>query len=266
MKKTNLLHARITTGSFEEFIKEMMMLGQKRISSTVFVANVHMTIESKIDRHFRRLFNQADIVTPDGKPLCAALNFLYGVKQERVSGMDLMPLLLEEAAKKDVSVYFYGSTADILDRIRQKCAELYPSLKIAGMHSPPFRKLSEDEEQVIVDNINESGAGMVLVALGCPKQEKWISSMKGRISSVMVGLGGAFPVFAGAQKRAPKWMQEASLEWLYRFIQEPRRLFKRYFVTNSLFLYLIFKEKARLVFMKKLSEKSLSLPKVEELV
>ncbi len=246
MKKISLLHAQISMGTFDEFVQKMIVLGRSRISSTVFVANVHMAIESKLDQQFGQLFNEADMVLPDGKPLCAALNFLYGIKQERVAGMDLMPALLEEAAKSSVGVYFYGSTEDILRKIRQKCAVKYPSLQIGGMYSPPFRKLSEQEEQKIVDDINASGAGIVLVALGCPKQEKWMSSMKGRISSVMVGVGGAFPVFAGAQKRAPLWMQNASLEWFYRLVQEPRRLFKRYFVTNSVFIFMILREKWRL--------------------
>ncbi|RDB04734.1 WecB/TagA/CpsF family glycosyltransferase [Runella aurantiaca] len=246
MYKAKLLHANISSGTFVDFVQQMIQLGKSRTSTSVFVANVHMFIESKQDYQFGLFFNNADIVLPDGKPLCAALNFLYGIKQERVAGMDLMPILLDEASKSGVIVYFYGSTDDVLQKIREKCVLVYPSLKIGGMYSPPFRKLTADEDQKIINDINASGAGIVFVALGCPKQEKWMSAMKGRISSVMIGVGGAFPVFAGAQKRAPKWMQDASLEWLYRLIQEPRRLFKRYFVTNSLFIFMVLREKLRL--------------------
>jgi len=113
------------------------------------------------------------------------------------------------------------------------------------MYSPPFRWLTEGEEEKIVSNIANSGANMVFVALGCPKQERWMSEMKNQIPAVMVGVGGALPVLVGLQKRAPVWMQKNSLEWFYRLMQEPRRLFKRYFVTNSMFLYLLFKEKAK---------------------
>jgi N-acetylglucosaminyldiphosphoundecaprenol N-acetyl-beta-D-mannosaminyltransferase len=246
MNKTALFQFGISSASYPEFVKAILLLGQNRVSSTVFVANVHMIVESILDPFFGRLFKEADIVTPDGKPLCLAIHFLYGIRQERVAGMDLMPALLNEASKLGVIVYFYGSTDEVLKKIREKCAVLYPSLKIGGMYSPPFRKLTSDEDQKIVNDINASGAGIVLVALGCPKQEKWMSAMKGQISAVMVGVGGAFPVFVGAQKRAPKWMQDASLEWLYRLIQEPRRLFKRYFVTNSVFIFMVLREKLRL--------------------
>ncbi|AXE17021.1 glycosyltransferase [Runella rosea] len=246
MYKARLIHAQISLGKFEEFLDNFIYYSKQRISTCVYVANVHMFIECKIDYDFRASFNLADIVLPDGKPLCNALYYLYNIKQERVAGMDVMPALLERASKSGVIVYFYGSTDDVLKKIHEKCASIYPTLKIGGMYSPPFRKLTADEDQKIIDNINASGAGIVLVALGCPKQEKWMSAMKGRISSVMIGVGGAFPVFAGAQKRAPKWMQDASLEWLYRLVQEPRRLFKRYFVTNSLFIFMVLREKLRL--------------------
>ena len=114
------------------------------------------------------------------------------------------------------------------------------------MHSPPFRVLTEAETETEIQQINASGANMILVALGCPKQERWMANMKGKINAVMVGVGGAFPMLVGIQKRAPLWMQKNSLEWFYRLVQEPRRLFKRYFITNSLFIVLIIKGKIQM--------------------
>jgi N-acetylglucosaminyldiphosphoundecaprenol N-acetyl-beta-D-mannosaminyltransferase len=129
------------------------------------------------------------------------------------------------------------------------CENHYPVLKLVGLYSPPFRALTKEEEVIL--NINASGAGFVFVALGCPKQEKWMAAMKGRINACMVGIGGALPVMIGMQKRAPVWMQKASLEWLYRLIQEPQRLFKRYAVTNTMFIVLLFTQWLKLKFSKK---------------
>ena len=125
------------------------------------------------------------------------------------------------------------------DSLKQK----YPHLSIAGFYSPPFRQLTNIEEEEICNKINSSNPNLIFVVLGCPKQERWMASMKGKLNAVMIGIGGALPVFVGMQKRAPKWMQDYGLEWLFRFIQEPKRLWKRYMVTNSLFLYLIIKAK-----------------------
>ena len=161
-----------------------------------------------------------------------------------------MPDLLAVAESRNASVFLYGSTPGVLNAITQGIGKEYPDLKMAGSHSPPFRILTEEEVKEDIKRINDSGANIVLVALGCPKQEKWMARNKGKIKSVMVGIGGAFPVFAGLQKRAPQWMCDFSLEWLFRLIQEPRRLFKRYFVTNSLFLLLLAWELCRKPFKK----------------
>jgi N-acetylglucosaminyldiphosphoundecaprenol N-acetyl-beta-D-mannosaminyltransferase len=127
----------------------------------------------------------------------------------------------------------------------------YPNLHIRGLYSPPFRALTPEEEERTIERINSSGAKLLFVVLGCPKQEQWMASMAGRINAVMIGIGGALPVLIGMQKRAPKWMQRAGLEWLFRLLQEPRRLFKRYFVTNSVFLYLLSRELVTRTFTKK---------------
>lgn len=247
MAQQKLISINISLGSYQQIVADIISLAKKRYSSYVCVANVHMCIEAYNSKEFANIVNSADIVTADGKPLCVGLKLINGIDQERVAGMDLTPSLLKEAELNNIKVFLYGSTDEVLDKIQKVAKEKYPNLAIVGAISPPFRVLSEAEITNDINTINDSGAGLVLVALGCPKQERWMYSMKGKIQGVMVGVGGAFPVFAGIQPRAPKWMQDYSLEWLHRLSQDPKRLFKRYFVTNSLFISLLIKEKLRTI-------------------
>lgn len=241
LKKNKLLSLQITTGSYKTFIDHIIELAGNRQSHYVCVANVHMLVEAHHHKEFATVVNNATLITPDGKPLTWALKFLYGLKQDRVAGMDILPDILAEASMQQIPVYFYGGRQDMLDHTKDFLLKNYPELKLAGLESPPFHALSPDEEAEAIQRINQSNAGIVMVILGCPKQEKWMASMKGRINAVMIGVGGALPVMIGQQKRAPRWMQRAGLEWSYRLAQEPRRLFKRYFTTNTAFLYLFFK-------------------------
>lgn len=242
LPKKKFLSLEISTASYKEFIKCFLYFGKANKSSYSCVANVHMLIEAYNDIEFAKVVNNANLVTPDGMPLAKGLALLYGNKQDRVAGMDLLPDLLEISEKENLKAFFYGGTQEMLDQTKIFCKKEYPLLDIVGMISPPFRTLTLEEENDYIERINSSDANFVFVALGCPKQERWMASMKGKINACMIGIGGALPVMIGMQKRAPKWMQDASLEWLYRFSQEPKRLFKRYFYTNSLFLYLFSKE------------------------
>ncbi|WP_305951735.1 WecB/TagA/CpsF family glycosyltransferase [Emticicia oligotrophica] len=243
MDKHFFLSVNISLGKYQEFIDKFAAYAKDRASSYVCVCNVHMTIEAYFDKEFATVVNQADIVTPDGLPLGKGLDFLYGIKQDRVSGPDLMPSLLERAEKDGLGVYFYGSTDEILLKLTTFCKSRYPNLIISGSISPPFRVLSEDEKNEHINQINSSGANIVFVALGCPKQEKWMASMKSKINAIMLGVGGAFPMLVGVEKRAPLWMQKFMLEWFFRLIQDPKRLFKRYLVTNTYFVILLLREK-----------------------
>jgi N-acetylglucosaminyldiphosphoundecaprenol N-acetyl-beta-D-mannosaminyltransferase len=239
MRKRRILHTRLTTGKYPEFIQEMISLSQRKTSSYVCISNVHMLIEAYKDKSFRKVVNSADMATPDGMPLAKSIGWIYGTPQDRVAGMDVMPSILKESEARGLSIYLYGSTDDVLDLIVDKIKHDYPNLKIAGYFSPPFRTLTDSEKENIIHSINLVNPDFVLVALGCPKQEKWMAEHKNKINSCMLGVGGAFSVYAGVQKRAPRWMQQASLEWVFRFVQEPGRLWKRYLVTNSLFSLLM---------------------------
>ncbi|HAK75711.1 MAG TPA: glycosyltransferase [Runella sp.] len=246
LQQIRLLSIPLNLGEYSHFVDSILELAKKRNSSYVCVANVHTCVESYRNPAFAEAIAQADMVTPDGMPLKLGLKWLFNVQQERIAGPDLMPILLKEAEKKKLKVFFYGSTMEVLTKIKERCQREYPQLQIAGMVSPPYRQLSDKEQAKYIDKINQSGSQLVLVALGCPKQERWMASMKGKINAVMVGVGAAFPIMAGVEQRAPRWMQRMSLEWLYRLICNPRRLFRRYFVTNSLFLLLLIREKFRL--------------------
>ncbi|MAZ25761.1 MAG: glycosyltransferase [Cytophagaceae bacterium] len=242
--KKRLININISTGKYSSFIKELLEMAASGDSMYVCVANVHMLIEAQRDKAFEAIINNAYMVTPDGMPLSWSLDMIYGVKQDRVAGMDLLPDLLQASAETNLPVFFYGGSQNMLDKTEIFCKTTFPDLKIAGMYSPPFRPLTAEEEEENIYRINKSGARFVFVILGCPKQEKWMASMYGKINACMIGVGGALPVMIGIQKRAPNWMQEGSLEWFYRFMQEPKRLFKRYALTNTLFIYLVFKELA----------------------
>lgn len=253
MNAVNLVNFKITTGTYKKFTDNILDNAHFGKSEYICVANVHMFIEAQKDATFRKIVNHAGIVTPDGKPLSWALRLINGVRQERVAGMDLFPTLLKESAKKGTSVYFYGGSDEMMVKLLDLLKENLPALKIAGAYSPPFRKLTDDEMTDIAVRINNCSPDLVFVALGCPKQEKWMYDMKDKVMATMIGVGGAIPVFAGLQKRAPKWMQRNGLEWLYRLGQEPKRLFKRYAITNSRFVFIILKE-----FMRKLYARSLA--------
>jgi N-acetylglucosaminyldiphosphoundecaprenol N-acetyl-beta-D-mannosaminyltransferase len=200
-----------------------------------------MLIEAKKSIEFNNVLNNADITTPDGMPVAKTLSLKHKINQERVSGMDLFPALIRECSNRDKSIFLYGSTDNVLASIVNKAKDTYPKLDIQ-YYSPPFRFLSHKEKEDVIININRFNPDFLFVALGCPKQEKWMAEHKGIINSCMIGFGGAFAVYAGHQKRAPKWMYENSLEWLYRLLLEPKRLFRRYFVTNSLFIWYLCKE------------------------
>ena len=241
MNKTSLLSISVSTAPYQEILQNILQNAQSKSSSYTCVANVHMLVEASRDAAFAKVVNEADIITPDGKPLTWALKWLHGKRQERVAGMDLLPDLLLHAEKMQLPVYFLGGTEHILKKTKIYLSHTYPGLTISGMYSLPFRTITNEENTALVNEINQSGARLLFVSLGCPKQEKWMASMKGKIQASMVGIGGALPVTVGLQRRAPKWMQQAGFEWAYRLGQEPTRLFKRYAYTNSYFIYAVCK-------------------------
>lgn len=203
----------------------------------ICVANVHTTVTAHDDPSYRAVQNGAVMALPDGGPLSQYSRRKGFAQAARVTGPDLMKEMLRESAQKHYRHYFYGSTQETLDILREKITRNYPGAVIAGMVSPPFRPLTEEEDAAAVAAINEARPDFVWVGLGAPKQERWMAAHQGRVHALMLGVGAAFDYEAGNIRRAPRWMQRCNLEWLYRLLQDPKRLFKRYFVTNTKFLW-----------------------------
>jgi len=236
--KQNVLNTFVSTGSYRDFLETITDLPRVKNSAYVCFANVHMLMEARQDPKFNHIVNSADVVTPDGKPVSLVMNSLYSIKQERVCGMDLFPDVLKKAAEKKLSVFFYGSSLEVLESLAKKVSDEFPALRIAGYYSPPFRTLSFDEDQEIIRMINDAKSDLIFVSLGCPKQEKWMYLHKDKIQGCMLGLGQAFLTYTGFEKRLPVWARNLSLEWLYRLFLEPKRLWKRYLIGNSKFILL----------------------------
>ncbi len=202
----------------------------------ICVSNAHSTVIAHDDPDYYRVQAESFMSVPDGKPLS-----MIGKKQfpemDRVTGADLMRRIFEESKDRDLRHFFYGDHQEVLDEMKKALLREYPWLNIVGMEPSVFRDMTEQEEEELKDRINATNPDFVWVALGCPRQENFCFRMRGQIHALMIGVGGAFNVLAGLVSEAPVWMENLCLEWFYRFIQEPRRLFKRYFVTNPKFLW-----------------------------
>lgn len=185
------------------------------------------------------------MVTPDGAPVAWMMRRQGVTSQQRINGPDLMWRYCEQAAQRGEAIYLYGGTGETLVLLQRRLCEAFPGLVIAGAVSPPFRPPAPDELARDVAAINASGAGTVWVSLGCPKQEQWMAAQRGQVRAVMIGVGAAFDYHAGTLRRAPPWMQRSGLEWLHRLASEPRRLWRRYLVTNSLFIWGVVKQLLR---------------------
>lgn len=231
-----VLGAHINALSWDEVIGQILTWGAAHESRYVSLCNVHSVVTTTQDPEFRIVINNADLSAPDGAPVAWALRHLGFASQERISGPDLMWRYLSTAERLGQSVYFYGSTNATLTKLREVIAKQFPRLSVAGTCSPSFRTPTVEEDEADVDAINRSGANVVFIGLGCPKQEKWMAAHCGRVNAVMIGVGAAFDYHAGTLRRAPLWWQRHGLEWLFRLYSEPRRLFRRYLVTNTLFV------------------------------
>ncbi|MGC2660723.1 MAG: WecB/TagA/CpsF family glycosyltransferase [Bryobacteraceae bacterium] len=207
-------------------------------SRYVCVATVNNVMESFDSRHFRSVMNESDLVTPDGMPLVWGLMLLGHRDATRVYGPDLTPHVLAEAERKHIPVGFYGGSVTTLARLCNVLQQRFPALEIAYRYSPPYRPLSTEEDEEVVKAINSSGIRILFIGLNTPKQDFWMAAHRHRVASVMVGVGAAFDFIAGSKPQAPRWMMRMGLEWLFRLITEPKRLWKRYLKHNPRFLAL----------------------------
>jgi N-acetylglucosaminyldiphosphoundecaprenol N-acetyl-beta-D-mannosaminyltransferase len=207
-------------------------------SRYVCLANVHMLMEAHDSPAFKEVINSADLVTSDGIPLVWMMR-LKGIKgQQRVYGPTLMLHLLRAASIENISVGFYGGDDKVGEALVVRMKACYPDLHINYSYSPPFRELDSEEDSAVIEQINKSGTQILFVGLGCPKQEIWMADHRGKVNAVMIGVGAAFDFHAGYKLQAPTWMQKLGLEWFFRLITEPRRLWKRYLYNNPRFVFL----------------------------
>ena len=245
-----ILETNISETDYESACDHIQSLVQANQSSYIVAANVHVVMMAYWQPAYKHVLSQATLITPDGMPLAWGMQLLGSKKQSRVYGPDLMLAWCVRAAKSGLSVYLYGGTTDTLTKLSRNLQNKVPGLKIAGVHSPPFRPLTLAEEVTDAKRINDSKASVVLVGLGCPKQEEWMYRQLGQTNAVMVGVGAAFRFYSGEVQQAPKWMRRSGLEWLFRLIAEPSRLWKRYVSTNFAFLLLFSFQIARHELMK----------------
>lgn len=210
-------------------------------SQYICITGVHGVMESQRDPALQRIHNQAGMVTPDGMPM-VWLSQLQGYKHvRRVYGPDFMLAVCEHSLTTGWKHYFYGGAPGVAELLAQCLRQRFPGLIVAGCDTPPFRPLTPEEDQIAIQKMNDSGADIVWVGLSTPKQERWMASHLGKLTSpVMIGVGAAFDFHTGLKKQAPRWMQAIGMEWLFRLMTEPKRLWKRYLINNPRFLFLVF--------------------------
>lgn len=238
VESRTIVDIRVDATNYNDAVARIVEWARQGASKYICVAAVNNVMEAHDAASFRVAMNQADLVTPDGMPLVWGLRALGVRGATRVYGPDLTPLILEAAAEAGVAVGFYGGAPDVLGALLKTVRSRWPSLRIAYSYSPPFRPLNEIDEAKVVRDINASGAQILFVGLGCPKQELWMARHRGRVPPVMVGVGAAFDFLAGKKKQAPSFMQKTGTEWMFRLASEPRRLWRRYLQHNPRFVAL----------------------------
>jgi len=233
-----VLNTKIDLTNYEHSAKIILNWACVGESHMIIAANVHTIMEAYDSNDFKKIVNSADLVTPDGMPLVWMMRVKGLRRQERVYGPMLMLHVLEAAARNGIPVGLYGGAPRTLNILIEKLRALHKDLKVVYSFSPPFDAMSPEEDTLIVNAINRSGARILFVGLGCPKQEIWMAEHRGLVNAVMLGVGAAFDFHAGVKAQAPAWMQKVGLEWLFRLFTEPRRLWKRYLYHNPRFILL----------------------------
>lgn len=244
MKYCRILGVNIAVTNMEETVQYIEKNISRLKGKYITVCNGHTSVMAYEEQEYRNVQNNAALSLPDGEPL-SIVSRMRGYKEaQRVTGPDLMEEMFKRAQDGNgLRHYFYGGTQDTLDKLKECLENKYPKMQIAGMYSPPFRKLTEEEKQKDIERINASGADIIWIGLGAPKQEIWMYEQRGMLNGVAVGVGAGFDYHAGKLKRAPKWIQKISMEWFVRLLQDPKRLWKRYLVTNIKFIWYVIREK-----------------------
>ncbi|QMU60307.1 MAG: WecB/TagA/CpsF family glycosyltransferase [Gammaproteobacteria bacterium] len=238
-----VMGVRIDCINIEEVVRKVVQLVKNSKYGYVCAANVHMLMEAQDSRDFKNIVNTAAIICPDGMPIVWVLRKLGIYTQQRITGYDITINIIREAANSGMRIGFLGGEPKVLIEAVENLKMNNENLKIPYTYSPPFRDQSQQETESLVTGINDSGVEVLFVALGCPKQEKWMHDNAKEVRAVMVGVGAVIEFLAGTKKRAPNWLQKLGLEWAYRLMQEPRRLFSRYVILNSRFIAMVIRQK-----------------------
>jgi N-acetylglucosaminyldiphosphoundecaprenol N-acetyl-beta-D-mannosaminyltransferase len=241
--KYDLFGVHVSSTNYANVVDVLIRAGKSRLPVLVDFTPVSVLVEGARDLMFRSKLNSFDLVCPDGQPVRWCLNYFYATGlRDRVCGTTTMLRLCEAAAAEDLGIYLYGSTPETLQALEMQLTARFPTIRIVGSTTPPFRLLTNEETDAAIRQINESGAAFLFVGLGSPKQENFVWEHKSRINAVQLCVGAAFDFIAGTRKRAPVWMQRSGLEWFHRMLNEPARLGKRYLFGNAHFLVLLLAE------------------------
>lgn len=233
----NIMGVNIAAINMEWLLKYLDKNLKDLSGDYICVSNVHTTVTSYEEPDYCAVQNGGIMAIPDGGPLSTVGRKRGHKNMARTTGPSLMGEIFNISAEKGYRHFFYGSKQETLDLLEEKLNETYPGIQIAGMYSPPFRPLTAEEDVDVIKMINESKSDFVWIGLGAPKQEIWMAAHQGKIEGLMLGVGAGFDYYAGNIERAPEWMQKSNMEWFYRLIQDPRRLFHRYWHTNTKFIW-----------------------------
>jgi exopolysaccharide biosynthesis WecB/TagA/CpsF family protein len=235
-RKHSILGVEVSATAYDDAVEAIMAAAHRRRGGIVSAFPVHGVVTAARDPRLKAKVNSFEMVVPDGQPVRWALNAIHRTGlEDRVYGPELMLRLCRRAAEDDVGVYVYGSHPGVVGPLRDNLVRWFPKLRVVGCEAPPFRPLTAEEDREVVERIQRSGAGLVFLGLGCPLQDEFAFSHRHRVDAVNVCVGAAFDFHSGNKRMAPRWMQRTGLEWLFRLCEEPRRLWRRYLVTNSVF-------------------------------
>lgn len=252
--KFDVLGVGVDAVDYEAAVDRIIRAAAEGEPYTVTALAVHGLMTGALDAEHRARLNEFDLVCPDGMPVRWSLDRLYGTElPDRVYGPDLTLRICERAARDGLAVYFYGSQPDVVARLAVRMGTLVPGLEVAGFRPSAFRMLSEAERDGVASDIRASGARILFVGLGCPRQERWVHTMRSRLPMPAIAVGAAFDFHAGGLAQAPPPMQRMGLEWLYRLSREPRRLWRRYLYLNPLFVAMLGMQAVRMSREKRLS-------------
>ncbi len=245
--KKNLLGVNISAIDYEAAVRRIVSDAQNGRRCTVTALAVHGVMTGVLDNVQRHRLNALDLVVPDGQPVRWGLNLLHRTSlAERVYGPTLMLKVCEAAAKEQLPIYLFGASQETLESLRSNLVEKFPKLVVIGMSPSRFRKLTPEENQELIEQIKNSGAKICFAGIGCPRQEVWAYEMGDQLQMPILAVGAAFAFHAGKLSQAPSWMQDRGLEWLYRLVSEPTRLWRRYLFLNPAYLFLLALQKLKL--------------------